>query len=202
MKKIQTILLSGLAATMLFACKSEGEDQAATKGPDDKQVKKEIKEDRKEEKKKEECKATVSMSSKSGSTAAGSIMLKEKDGVVKMKVEMMGLAPGKHAIHIHEKGDCSADDGTSAGGHWNPKGDDHGKWGQDAYHMGDIGNLVANDKGEVSYEFETDKWCLDCDDETKNIIGKSFIVHAGADDFKSQPSGAAGSRVACGVIEK
>ena len=142
------------------------------------------------------------MSAKSGSTAAGHISLKENEGKVKMTVEMMGLAPGEHAIHIHEKGDCSADDGTSAGGHWNPKGDDHGKWGEDAYHMGDIGNLVANEKGKVTYEFKTDKWCLECDDETKNIIGKSFIVHAGADDFESQPSGAAGKRVACGVIEK
>lgn len=201
MKKIQTILLGGLAATMLFACKSDGEDQGNTKGADDEQVKEEVKEEHKEEKE-EKYTVTVSMSAKSESTAAGHIKLKEKDGMVKMQVEMNGLAPGKHAIHIHEKGDCSADDGKSAGGHWNPKGHDHGKWGEDVYHMGDIGNLVANDKGEVSYEFETDKWCLNCEDTTKNIIGKSFIVHGGADDFKSQPSGAAGARVACGVIEK
>lgn len=198
MKKIQTILLSGLAATMFFACKSEGENQAKAKGSNDEEVKKEIKKNQKND----DNKVMVVMNAKSGSSAVGHIKLKEKDGKVKMKVEMKGLAPGEHAIHIHENGDCSADDGKSAGGHWNPKGDDHGKWGKDAYHMGDIGNLVANDKGEVSYEFETDKWCLECDDETKNIIGKSFIVHAGADDFKSQPSGAAGARVACGVIEK
>jgi Cu-Zn family superoxide dismutase len=201
MRKIQTILFAGLASTMLFACKSDGGEEDKSKETDENQVEKETKENQKDEKQ-EELRLTVSMSAKSGSTAAGHINLKEMDGVVKMSVDMKGLAPGEHAIHIHENGDCSADDGTSAGGHWNPKGDDHGKWGKDAYHMGDIGNLVADEKGKVSYEFKTDKWCLECDDETKNIIGKSFIVHAGADDFKSQPSGAAGARVACGVIEK
>ena len=195
MRKIQTILFSAIAVTMLFACENKGEEQAKTNESEEKQVKK-------ENHQKDVSKVIVSMSAKSGSTAAGSIKLMESGGKVKMTVEMMGLAPGEHAIHIHENGDCSADDGTSAGGHWNPKGDDHGKWGKDVFHMGDIGNLVANEKGEVSYEFETDKWCLECDDETKNIIGKSFIVHAGADDFKSQPSGAAGARVACGVIKK
>jgi Cu-Zn family superoxide dismutase len=200
MMKIKTILLSSLAATMLFACGTEGEDQATTKGSDD-DVKEEIKEDQKEVKK-EENKLMVVMDAKSGSSAEGHINLEQKDNKVMMEVKMKGLAPGEHAIHIHENGDCSADDGTSAGGHWDPTGHDHGKWGEDAYHMGDIGNLIANDKGEVSFKFVTEKWCIGCEDKTMNIIGKSFIIHAGADDFKSQPSGAAGSRVACGVIEK
>ncbi|GAL76819.1 superoxide dismutase [Nonlabens ulvanivorans] len=67
--------------------------------------------------------------------------------------------------------------------------------------MGDIGNLIANDEGGATLTFNTDKWCIGCDDDARNVLGKAFIVHATADDFESQPSGAAGARVACGVIE-
>lgn len=198
MMKIRTILLSSLATVMLFACETGGEEKDKTKKTDQK-VSKSPEEEQKKKKNKPEL--TVVMESKSDSNAEGNIKLKEKDGKVFMKVEMKGLTTGEHAIHIHEKGDCSADDGTSAGGHWNPTEDKHGKWGKHEFHMGDIGNLVADKKGKVSFEFETEKWCIGCDDKTKNIIGKSFIVHAGPDDFESQPSGDAGARVACGVIE-
>lgn len=148
-----------------------------------------------------EGKLAVAMGSKSGSNVSGTIMLKQAADKVMMEVNLTGLTPGEHAMHIHANGDCSSDDGKSAGGHWNPTTDNHGKWGHDAHHMGDIGNLVANDEGAATLEFSTDKWCIGCDDETKNIIGKAFIVHASADDFESQPSGAAGARVACGVIK-
>ncbi len=144
---------------------------------------------------------SVAMESKSGSDVSGTIMLKQVKDQVIMEANLTGLTPGEHAIHIHANGDCSSDDGKSAGGHWNPTTDDHGKWGHDDHHMGDIGNLVAKDDGVATLEFSTDKWCIGCDDETKNVIGKAFIVHASADDFESQPSGAAGARVACGVIE-
>jgi Cu-Zn family superoxide dismutase len=118
-----------------------------------------------------------------------------------MVANLKGLEPGVHAIHLHENGDCSATDATSAGGHWNPNTKEHGDWNEGMNHMGDIGNLDADADGNVSYIFSTDKWCLDCDDSNKNIKGKGVIVHAKADDFTSQPSGAAGARVACGVIE-
>lgn len=201
MRKIKTVLFSCFLALLLFSCGNETVEQ---------QDKSNIREEQKNsnnttvenQPEKEASKLTVVMYAKSDSYTEGDISLKENNGKVKMNVEMKGLTPGEHAIHIHEKGDCSAADGTSAGGHWNPSDEKHGKWGEHAFHMGDIGNLVADDKGFVSYEFETDKWCLGCDDSTKNIIGKSFIIHAGADDFESQPSGNAGSRVACGVIEK
>ncbi|MGB5982387.1 MAG: superoxide dismutase family protein [Nonlabens sp.] len=144
----------------------------------------------------------VAMGSKSGSNVTGTITLTQSGDEVNMVANLDGLEPGSHAIHVHENGDCSSDDGKSAGGHWNPTDEDHGKWGENMYHMGDIGNLEADDKGNASISFSTDKWCLGCDDENKNVIGKSFIVHAKADDFESQPSGAAGARVACGVIEE
>lgn len=144
---------------------------------------------------------TVAMGSKSGSSVSGTIELVQDATTVSMVLTLTGLTPGDHAIHVHEKGDCSSDDGKSAGGHWNPKAEDHGKWGHDMHHAGDIGNLVADASGKAVLEFSTDQWCLDCDDETKNLIGKSFIVHADADDFQTQPTGNAGGRVACGVIE-
>lgn len=144
----------------------------------------------------------VAMGSKSGSNVTGSIMLTQGEEEVTMVASFTGFTPGEHAIHIHENGDCSSDDAKSAGGHWNPTTEDHGKWGGDhEHHMGDIGNLMANEAGGATLTFSTDKWCLGCDDEERNVIGKSFIVHASADDFESQPSGAAGAREACGVIE-
>lgn len=143
----------------------------------------------------------VAMGSKSGSNVSGTIMLTQGEKEVTMVASFTGFTPGEHAIHIHENGDCSSDDGKSAGGHWNPTTEDHGKWGDHDHHMGDIGNLVANEEGGATLTFSTDKWCIGCDDETKNVLGKAFIVHASADDFESQPSGAAGAREACGVIQ-
>lgn len=143
----------------------------------------------------------VSMGSKNGSNVTGSIILTQGEKEVTMVVSLTGLTPGEHAIHIHQNGDCSSDDGKSAGGHWNPTTEDHGKWGDHMHHSGDIGNLVANNDGGASLTFSTDKWCIGCDDEKRNVLGKSFIVHASADDFESQPSGAAGARQACGVIK-
>ncbi len=144
---------------------------------------------------------TVPMASKSGSSVTGSISFTQKEGSVEMVANLKGLEEGTHAIHLHENGDCSADDATSAGGHWNPNSKEHGDWEDGMNHMGDIGNLEADSYGNATITFSTDKWCIDCDDDAKNIVGKGVIVHAKADDFTSQPSGAAGQREACGVIQ-
>ena len=140
---------------------------------------------------------------KNDSKVSGTIMFSEMDEVVVMKAEFSGLTPGLHAIHLHEVADCSSADGKSTGGHWNPTFKPHGAWGSETgYHKGDIGNFEADQKGEAIITFETDQWCIGCDDETKNIIGKAVIVHQGQDDLVSQPSGAAGARVSCaGVIK-
>ena len=146
---------------------------------------------------------SLTLESKSGSTATGDITFTEDNGMVKMNATFSGLKPGVHAIHLHEKADCTAEDATSSGGHWNPTHKKHGKWGDsDGYHKGDIGNFTADADGNGSISMETDEWCIGCSDESKNIIGKAVIVHDGADDFKTQPTGDAGGRVACGgVIE-
>ena len=143
----------------------------------------------------------INLEPKSGSTATGTVTFTQEGDMVKFNAELSGLKPGTHAIHIHETGDCSAADGKSAGGHWNPTFEQHGKWGDEAgYHKGDIGNFEADADGNGTISMQTNEWCIGCDDANKNILGKGIIVHEGADDFKSQPSGDAGSRVSCGGI--
>lgn len=145
----------------------------------------------------------VTMEAKSGSDVEGQVIFTESDGVVTMHARFGKMTPGTHAIHLHEKADCSSEDGTSTGGHWNPTHERHGKWGDaEGYHKGDIGNFEVNENGEGEVIFETDEWCIGCEDDTKNIIGKSVIVHESPDDFVSQPTGNAGGRISCGGIIK
>lgn len=143
------------------------------------------------------------MEPKSDSEVSGEVSFVENDGIVTMTATFTGLTEGEHAIHIHQTADCSAADGSSTGGHWNPTNEPHGKWGDaKGYHKGDIGNFTAESDGTAIVEFSTDQWCIGCDDENKNIVGKGLIVHQGADDFTSQPSGAAGARISCaGLIQ-
>ena len=119
-----------------------------------------------------------------------------------MVAKLSGLKPGIHAIHIHEKSDCSAADGSSAGGHWNPTFKKHGKLGEGEAHKGDIGNFTTDESGKGTITFTTDEWCIGCGDANKDIIGKGLIVHQGADDYTTQPTGNSGARVACSAIIK
>ncbi|MBO3116142.1 superoxide dismutase family protein [Winogradskyella sp. DF17] len=146
---------------------------------------------------------TVTLNPKSDSNVSGTVTFTEKEGKIMMTADMTGLSEGTHAIHIHETADCSSPDGKSTGGHWNPTAEPHGKWGDEVgFHRGDIGNFEVGSDGIGTISMTTDKWCLGCDDPTMNIMGKAIIVHAGADDFTSQPSGAAGARISCaGIIE-
>ena len=145
--------------------------------------------------------ASVTLEAKSNSTVTGNVTFTHEGDTVTMVAVISGLSQGTHAIHLHEKADCSSDDGKSSGGHWNPTAQPHGKWGAaEGFHQGDIGNFEADADGNGSITFSTDKWCIGCGDETKDILGKAVIVHEGTDDFTSQPSGAAGTRVSCGGV--
>ncbi|MGB5434552.1 MAG: superoxide dismutase family protein [Maribacter sp.] len=146
---------------------------------------------------------SFAMQPKSNSNVKGDVTFTQEDGQVTMNATFSGLTPGEHAIHLHEKADCSSDDGTSTGGHWNPTHEPHGKWlAPEGYHKGDIGNFIADDAGNGTLTFSTDQWCIGCDDENMNITGKAVIVHQGVDDFVSQPSGDAGARISCtGIIQ-
>ncbi|WP_298338453.1 superoxide dismutase family protein [uncultured Algibacter sp.] len=148
-------------------------------------------------------KVKIALSAKSDSDVSGNVVFKETEGEVSMTAIISGLTAGQHAIHIHASSDCSSPDGKSAGGHWNPTSQPHGKWGAETgYHKGDIGNFTADEKGNGTISFTTDEWCIGCGDDTKDILGKAVIVHAGEDDLTSQPSGAAGARVSCaGIIQ-
>ena len=149
----------------------------------------------------EKRKVVMGLDSKSDSNVTGNIVFTQEGGIVTMIAVLDGLTPGEHAIHIHDKADCSSADGKSSGGHWNPTGEPHGKWGDKAgYHKGDIGNFTANENGHATITKITNEWCIGCGDDTKDILGKAIIVHQGVDDFTSQPSGAAGTRVSCGGI--
>ncbi|MGB5556241.1 MAG: superoxide dismutase family protein [Flavobacteriaceae bacterium] len=195
MKKIIGISLALVLATA-FSCK-EVKKEAQEVTDEIEEAAKEIKEEVNVE--------TISfkMEPKSDTNVNGEVTFTEENGTVKMTGTFTGLTPGVHAIHIHEKADCSAADGTSAGGHWNPTNEPHGEWGAtEGYHKGDIGNLTADADGNATITFSTDQWCIGCDDPNKNIVGRSIIVHQGVDDFTTQPTGNAGGRVSCtGIIE-
>lgn len=124
-----------------------------------------------------------------------------KSGKVKMKIEITvpAKADKSVAVHIHEHGDCG-DSGKMAHGHWNPTNAQHGKWGVGSFHSGDIGNVKLDSKGKGTLSLETDLWTLGGKPD-KNILGKALIVHGGVDDFTTQPTGNAGSRIGCGVIK-
>lgn len=117
---------------------------------------------------------------------------------MRVTAHVTGLTPGKHGWHIHEKGDCTAPDATSAGGHYNPDSMPHA--GPDAAqrHSGDMGNLVADSGGVAHMEYVDTVMRLQ---GPNAVVGRAVIIHAGEDDLTTQPTGNSGARVACGVIE-
>ena len=143
--------------------------------------------------------AVAAMEPANDSGMTGTVTFTQRGDAIEFLIEVENVAPGEHAVHIHEKGDCSAADGTSAGGHWNPTDVAHGKWGEGEFHLGDIGNMTVGDDGKGALGLTTDLWELDTGSD-RDVLGKAMIVHEGADDFTSQPSGAAGARIGCGVI--
>lgn len=133
-----------------------------------------------------------------GQTAQGSVTFTQQGDQVIVVAKVSGLTPGAHGFHIHEKGDCSAPDGTSAGGHFNPAGKKHGHPHQGEHHAGDLPMLEADANGNASLTATLSGLTLTRGDD--GIIGRGVIIHAAPDDFKTQPTGNSGARFACGVI--
>ena len=133
-----------------------------------------------------------------GNNTRGEITFTQDAKGVHVTGSFTGLAFGEHGFHIHEKGDCSAPDGSSAGGHFNPTSSHHAARDAAERHTGDLGNLKADPYGMGRLDFIDEKISLD---GPNSIIGKAVIIHEKADDFQTQPTGNAGSRLACGVIE-
>lgn len=117
---------------------------------------------------------------------------------IRIRVQLSGLEPGLHGLHIHEFGDCSAPDGASAGGHFNPEHMRQGGPGAPSFHLGDLGNVEAGDDGRALLALTTSAITLDRGPH--GVLGRSVVVHAGADDLITDPAGNSGPRVACGVI--
>ncbi|WP_405396613.1 superoxide dismutase family protein [Maribacter sp. Asnod2-G09] len=196
--KIFKIELALLALLAVFSCKEVKKEASEAK-----EEVEELMDEAKAEMNDEETVVKFMLEPKSDSNVKGEVTFTQDDDEVEMVAMLSGLSEGEHAIHIHQTADCTAADGSSTGGHWNPTNEPHGKWGaSEGYHKGDIGNFTADADGNAKVEFETEEWCIGCDDENKNILGKGVIVHQGVDDYTSQPSGAAGARVSCaGIIE-
>ena len=122
-------------------------------------------------------------------------------GKVRMSLEVVvsKMATKTVAVHLHEHGDCG-DQGNASHGHWNPGNKAHGQWGKGEFHAGDIGNVSLDRQGRGMLTLETDLWTIG-GPAASNILGRALIVHSGVDDYKTQPTGNAGSRIGCGVIQ-
>jgi Cu-Zn family superoxide dismutase len=135
------------------------------------------------------------------STVRGELRLVATAAGVNLSGEISGLTPGtEHGFHIHEHGDCSAPDGASAGAHLNPANAAHGGPDATPRHLGDLPNVKSNEEGRAEVNTTIAGATLR-DGGANNLVGKSFIVHARRDDYKTQPSGDSGDRIACGLIQ-
>lgn len=145
--------------------------------------------------------ATSTLAPTKDSEVRGSVRLVERDGEVRVSGRVTGLTPGPHGFHIHEKGDCSAPDGSSAGPHFDPAGTKaHGGPSGALRHGGDLGNITADAAGMASFDVRVMGITLGGD--PASVVGRSLIVHAKPDDLTTQPSGNSGPRLACGVISR
>ena len=142
--------------------------------------------------------AMAPLQAKSGSQVAGTIFFTPQGSGLRVVARVSGLTPNQeHGFHVHEKGDCSAPDAMSAGGHFNPTGQPHGPQAM-PHHGGDMPSLKADAVGNAEATFTIEGVTLA--GATDGVIGKAVIVHAKADDYKTQPTGDSGGRIACGVI--
>ncbi len=145
--------------------------------------------------------AAAEMQSRADLAIVGSISFTqaEPDAPVVVAAHFEGVAEGLHGLHVHDVGDCSAEDFTSAGGHFDPVGVPHAGPEDAERHAGDLGNIECHQDGVCHLEIESDQ--LTVEDGPASVVGRGVILHEKMDDLVSQPTGAAGARLACGVIE-
>jgi len=144
--------------------------------------------------------AKTTLESRSGSKATGTVEYFHDGDKVVIEAKVKGASAGQHGLHLHEKGDCSAADAASAGGHFNPGGHQHAGPTSSAKHAGDYGNITVGKNGSGTL-----KLTLTGDDAKVTVdqaVGKAVVLHEKKDDLATQPSGNSGSRIACGVVEK
>ena len=173
MKTIKSSFTFFVLLTVLLACASNRTDQANQE-------------------------ASASISGLNGNPVSGTADFVQDGDEVELELNLQGLPPGNHAVHIHT-GTCG--DTTTIGDHWNPTGAPHGQRGVDeAFHRGDIGNIEIGSDSTGTLTLSAEDWTIGGSDST-NVIGNLVIVHAGADDYTSQPSGNAGDMIGCGTIQ-
>jgi Cu-Zn family superoxide dismutase len=145
--------------------------------------------------------ASAQLQPTKGNKTSGTISFEQRAGKVRVVADVSGLVPGReHGFHIHEAGDCSSGDGMSAKGHFNPHMKPHGHYGGAERHAGDLPALKADGSGRARLEHEAD--IITVAPGPASIVGRGLIVHADPDDYKTQPTGNAGARLACGVIQR
>ena len=202
MKNVALVSAMGIALVAAGGCKMFNHDESSKASPDMHAGHHGMAEGgaKTADMKKPMTKAIAVMHPTQGNQAMGTVRFtQEGENSVRVVADFSGLAPNSsHGLHIHEFGDCSAPDAASAGGHFNPDGHQHG--GPDAgdHHAGDMGNVQANEQGNAHVELTLRN--VTVGSHPNPILGRSVILHAKADDLKSQPSGESGSRIACGVI--
>ncbi len=146
--------------------------------------------------------ARAKLQPKSGSQVTGAVEIARIEEGLQITATLVGAKAGNHGIHIHEKGDCGAEDASSAGGHFNPGHSRHGGSNSLLRHRGDLGNVLVTEDGRGTLVLTLPKTGDKKVDEGLDFIGKAVVVHASEDDLKSQPAGASGGRIACGVIDR
>lgn len=145
--------------------------------------------------------AEATISPTEGNDVRGTVNFRAETDAIRIVGQLTGLEEGKHGLHVHEKGDCSAPDASTAGGHFAPDADPHGAPSAEVgqHHVGDLGNVEVDEEGTATFDVSDPEMSLSGEN---SVVGRALIVHAGADDFESQPSGDAGDRVGCGVIRE
>lgn len=142
--------------------------------------------------------AKAVLDARSGSVVAGEVSFSPATDGLLVRARLSGLkANTEHGFHVHDKGDCSAPDGSSAGGHFNPGGAAHGHHASGSSHAGDLPNIKADGEGKAVYEARVMGLALN---GANGVVGRSVVVHRDPDDYRSQPAGNSGPRIACGVI--
>ena len=132
-----------------------------------------------------------------GNTVTGTVTFQKQSNGTHIRAQLQGLTPGKHGFHIHELGDCNCADAMCTKEHFNPTNQPHGGLNSKKRHVGDMGNIIADEHGKATLDIVDNIISLN---GPQTIIGRSIIVHADEDDLVSQPSGNAGARIGCGVI--
>ena len=145
--------------------------------------------------------ASAQLQPTTGNTASGSVSFVQTGSKVLVNGEVRGLKPNaEHGFHVHEKGDCSSGDGMSTGGHFNPTGGPHGNHGMGMHHAGDLPSLKADASGVARFSFDSSTIAVGAG--VTDIVGKGLIVHRDPDDYKTQPTGNSGPRLACAVVNR